>query len=185
MIGGLRALIAGAAGAGPLAACLHGDPCASGATCVSLEVDSFEIKTIDQLVVDVVYGEHHGNTTIGTAGDSMDLPFSFGLTLDLPDDPLIQVHLIAAAKLGGHVLGAGGDSTAVQQGHQTSSLVLIEPFTPCVEGELYCGLSLDILGEDSGALYRCTGGVPIFTMQCSNGCDPDTGAHGQCFGGAP
>lgn len=183
MIGGLRALAAGAA-AGALAACGHSDPCASGVSCVNLVIDSIRIQTIDQLELDVVYDGHHGTTTLGTAGDSFGLPIMVPLTLDVPGSPLIDVSLIVAGKLGGHVLGAGGDSTTVQRGSQTSTLVLIDPFTPCIEGELYCSLSLDLLGADSEVLYRCTGGVPIFSMRCSSGCNPYGGAHGQCAGSA-
>ena len=180
----LCALIAGAACAGSLAACAHPDACASGATCATLEIEAVGIRSIDQLELDVVYEGRHGNTTIGTAGTPMRLPLTVALRLDLPDSPLIHVSLIAAGKLGGQVLGAGGDTTVVQQGFDVTTLVVMEPFDPCVEGELYCGLSLGILGQDDAVLYRCTGGVPIFFMQCSGGCDLYQGSHGQCRGAA-
>lgn len=180
MSAGLRALIAGAA-AGSLAACLHPDPCASGATCVNVAIDSFSIKRIDQLELDVVYGGHHGTTTLGTVGDAFGLPVTIPITLDLPASPLIDVSVLVAGKLGGSVLGLGGESATVQQGNQATALILMEPYNGCAEGELYCGLSLAILGADDGALYRCTGGVPIFAMQCSSGCNPYGGSHGQCI----
>jgi hypothetical protein len=182
VIAGLRALIAGVA-AGSLAACQQPDPCGNGATCMNLVIDSLEVKRIDQLELDVVYGGHHGTTTLGTVGDAFGLPISIPLTLDLPASPLIDVRVIAAGKLGGTVLGLGGESATVQQGTQASALVLMEPFDPCVEGELYCGLNLNVLGADNEALYRCTGGVPIFSMRCSSGCNSSQGSHGQCVGG--
>lgn len=192
MIRTARARIAAVAGAGVLAACTGVElpppivdpaPCAGVATCVVLDVNSLVIKTIDQLELDVVYAGHHATVTTGTVGKTIDLPSSLPLRLDLPDPPLIQVDLIAAGKLGGSVLGLGASSTTVQQGHQATAGFLLEPAAPCVEGALYCGGTTSGASADVDALYRCTGGVPIFYARCSSGCTRFLQPDAVCFGG--
>lgn len=146
-----------------------------------LGVDSLVIQTIDQLELDVVYAGHHATITTGTVGKTIDLPSSLPLTLELPGPPLIQVDLIAAGKLGGSVLGLAADSITVQQGHQASARFFLEP-DPCVEGALYCGgTGIGVLA-DGKTLYRCTGGVPIFYVQCSSGCFPHFEPNAVCTG---
>lgn len=187
MIRAARARIAAVAGAGLLAACTQTDaptdPCADAATCVRLDVSSLVIKTIDQLELDVVYAGHHATTTTGTIGNPVDLPFSLALTLDLPDPPVIEVDLIAAGKLGGSAIGATADSTTVQQGQHAIGEVFLEPVDSCIEGALYCGGTGVAVVADGRTLYRCTGGVPIFYMQCSSGCFPHFEPNGVCVGG--
>jgi hypothetical protein len=184
MIRAQRALLAGAAVAGFLAACsnINMDPCAGAATCVSLDVDSLFVESIDQLELDVVYADLHATTTIGMAGTPVSLPLAIPLTLDLPKSPLIQIELVAAAKLRGALLGAGAASTTVQQGYHGALRIFVEPVDPCTEGAVYCGGTIGIL-RDGQTLYRCTGGVPIFYARCSSGCSPHFEAQGECFGG--
>jgi hypothetical protein len=174
-----RALLAGVA---LLAGCTTGsEPCAGVATCVRLDVDGLAVHTIDQLELDLVYAGHHATTTVGTAGDPMDLPFSIPLTLDLPDPPLIEIAAIAAGRLNGSVLALAAGTATVQQGHHTSLDLLLSAAHGCTEGELYCGGTIDVLG-DGESLYRCTRQVPIFYTRCSAGCFSHYSDHAVCVG---
>ncbi len=184
MICAQRVLVAGAAVVGLLGACGDADPCAGAATCVELDLESADLKTIDQLELDVVYAGLHATTTTGTTGNSVDLPLAIPLTLDVPGSPLIQVNLIAAGKLGGSVLGLGAGSTSVQQGFHTSMFILLEPASPCTEGALSCGDTIGILGAGS-TLYQCTDGVPIFYAPCSFSCSSISHPQAVCLGLGP
>jgi hypothetical protein len=187
-----RALVAGAVGAAALAACatpqdrndlgIPGgtDPCADVDTCVRLDVNSTVIQTIDQLELDLVYAGYHATTTTGTIGQPIDVPFSIPVRLNLPGSPLIDIAIVAAGKLGGQVLGAGAESTTVQQGHHALASIFLEPSLPCTEGGLYCGGSH--VAGDPRSIYRCTGGAPIYYFRCSSGCIAQTGEDAECIG---
>jgi hypothetical protein len=168
---------------GLLAACRDAGPsCVEATTCVRIDVDGLFVNEIDQLQLDVVYADRHATTTTGTVGTSIDLPLSIPLTLDLPGSPLIEIHIIAAGKLGGRVVGVDAGSTTVPRGnHEVISLLLVTSF-PCTEGALYCGGTTGLQAE-SESLYRCSGGVPIFYARCSRGCSPYFGEDAHCFGG--
>lgn len=192
MTPGWRALVAAALGSAALPACSlpddpgssglpdNFDPCAGAGTCVRLDIESTVIKTIDQVELDLVYDGHHATTTTGTVGQLVDLPVSIPLRLNLPSSPLINVAIVAAGKLAGNVLGAGADSTTVQQGHSALAVVFLEPSDPCTENGLYCGGSR--VAGDPEAIYRCTGSVPIFYFRCTSGCISHSGADAECIG---
>jgi len=172
----LRALLASAA---VLAGCsTDGDPCDGADTCVQLDVDGLEVRTIDQVELDLIYAGHHATTTVGTIGDAKDLPFSFPLRLDVPD-PLISISVIAAGRLNGTVLGLDAANTTVQQGHHESLRLLLGAAHGCTEGGLYCGGTDDVLA-DGRSLYRCTRQVPIFYMRCRGSCYPHYDDHALC-----
>jgi hypothetical protein len=178
------AAAAAAAVAGLLAACSDPIPdgCNGAATCVSVDIDSGVIQTIDQLELDVSYGALHSTTTIGMIGDNVSVPLTLPLTIDLPGNALIPIELVAAAKLGGAVIGTGTGSTTVQPSTHALLGVLLEAFHPCTEGALYCGGTFDLL-RDLQTLYRCTGGVPLFYARCSVGCTLHFQENGLCTGG--
>jgi hypothetical protein len=175
-----RALLASAA---VLAGCTtSSEPCAGVATCVRIDVDGLAVHTIDQLELDLIYADHHDTTTVGTIGDPMNLPFSIPLTLDLPGPPLIAISVIAAGRLNGSAIALDADSTTVQQGQHASLALFLSPAHPCNEGALYCGGTIDVLG-DGESLYRCTDQVPIFYTRCSTGCFPHYDDGAVCVGG--
>jgi hypothetical protein len=165
--------------AGLFAACggTDADRCAPGTTCVRLDVDGLTIEAIDQLELDLVYDDHHATITTGTNGTPVRLPISVPITLEL-SSPLIHLEVVAAGRLGGTVLGGGAASTSVQQGYQAALDIFLFPFDPCTEGELYCGGTFEI--EANHALYRCTGGVPIFYARCRLTCFDHLHAQGYC-----
>jgi hypothetical protein len=178
-----RALVAGPAVAVLLAACgtIGGpDPCGDATTCVRVDVDSFVVATIDQLELDVVYGDVHGTTTTGTAGVPIDLPLSTAIILAQPSTLLIQIDVVAGGKLGGTLLGADAASTTFQQGHRATLGIDLQPVKPCTEGAVYCGGS-DIVGQYS-TLYQCTRGFPIFYARCKSSCTSRVDEVGECFG---
>lgn len=179
-----RTLLAGPAAAAWLAACgtIGGeDPCGDATTCVRVDVDSFVLATIDQLELDVVYGDVHATTTTGAAGVPINLPSSTALILELPSSPLIQIDVVAGGKLGGALLGVDAGSTTVQQGHRATLSIDLQPVKPCTEGAVYCGGTGDIAGQ-YGALYQCTRGFPIFYAQCKSSCTSNRDEYGECFG---
>src|SRR5690348_3907460 len=156
------------------------DPCGDAATCVQIDVDSFRIETIDQLELDVVYGNVHSTTTTGARGTPLDLPVSTAILLDLPG-PLIQLRFVAAARLDGTVLGADFGAVTVQSGHRASTSVDLTTFEPCVEGAIYCG-GVGSFSADFATLYRCDHGVPLYYARCSSGCTRNGEPDGLCFG---
>jgi hypothetical protein len=167
--------------AAALAGCISTpDPCGDATTCVHLDVDSFLIRTIDQLELDLVYGHVHSTTTIGTKGTSIELPVSTALILDLPG-PLIDVSFVAAARLNGKVLGADAQSVSVQSGHQTTAFLHLESFEDCIEGEIYCG-GVGTFSADFETLYQCDHGVPLYYAKCPATCSEQGDPGGVCFG---
>jgi hypothetical protein len=173
--------VAAAAVAALLAACAGTDPCAGAATCMLLDVDAVGIDTIDQLELDVIYADHHGTVTTGVRGNPVSLPITVPVHIDLPGTPLIQIDILAAGRLDGHLLGADAVSTTVQQGHDESHLVLLTPVSPCTEGALYCGGFAGILAAIR-TLYRCTDGLPVFYARCSFACSPFLDEPAVCDG---
>jgi hypothetical protein len=156
------------------------DPCGDAQTCVTIDVDSFLIRTIDQLELDLVYGNVHTTTTTGTRGTSIDLPVSTALILDLPG-PLIEVTFIAAARLDGAVLGADAGQITVQSGHRSSTSIDLSPFGTCVESAIYCG-GVGVFTAEFETLYQCDHGVPLYYARCPSGCGPIAGPGGVCYG---
>lgn len=165
-----------------LAACGDDDPCANvEGTCIAVHVSSPMIEAIDQLELDVLYGEQHGTsaTQLG-GGGTVDLPLS--TTIALVIDAETHVGVVGAGKLAGNVLGTGAASTMVRPGTRTAmELVLAEPAV-CVAGAFYCGG--DKLAGDPQTLYQCNGGgVPLARGRCMHGCDVRPADDDVCLGG--
>lgn len=143
------------------------DPCDGVAgRCIALHVESTTVARIDQLELDVVYGDLHGTVTTGSG--AVDLPLATAIELASTSETL-AVGVVAAGKLGGNVLGAGAAQTSLPaNAHVELSLELAAPPT-CQAGAYYCGG--DKLPGDPGVLYQCNGGgVPLARGRCANGC---------------
>ncbi|HEY5951489.1 MAG TPA: hypothetical protein VIV40_38610, partial [Kofleriaceae bacterium] len=152
---------------GLLVACSEPDPCADIAgRCVALRVESATIERIDQLELDVLYGDRHGTAT--TSDGVVDLPLL--TAVDVPGTTTLSIGIVAAGKLAGSVLGTGaGQTTAAPDAHVELRLVLA-PAADCTAGAYYCGG--DKLAGDAQTLYQCNGGgVPLARGTCINGCN--------------
>ena len=153
-----------------LAACNgESDPCDGVASaCITVRVNSSTIDAIDQLELDVLYGDRHGTTaTQPDGGGTVELPIATKIVLEL--DAATVVGVVAAGKLAGNVLGTGAATTTVRAGERAMiELVLAEPAV-CVAGAFYCGG--DKLAGDPQTLYQCNGGgVPLARGRCAFGC---------------
>jgi len=157
------ALVASCAGGGD-------DPCAGAATCVRVDVVSQTVAAIDQLELDVVYGQRHATTTTqAPGGRSTPLPLATAIVLDVTDTPELAVGVVAAGKLGARVLGTGAASVVVAPGEHATIVLELSPIDACVAGSFYCGG--DRLAGDPQTLYQCNaGGVPIARGVCGAGC---------------
>jgi hypothetical protein len=153
-----------------LASCSEDDPCADVATCVRVDVVSQTIATIDQLELDVVYGDRHATTTTqAPGGRTTTLPLSTAIVLDLDGTAELAVGVVAAGKLGAGVLGTGAASTTIAPGEHATLVLELSPIEACVAGAFYCGG--DRLAGDPQTLYQCNaGGVPIARGVCIGGC---------------
>lgn len=158
------------------------DPCGGAPTCVVIHVDSSVIHTIDQLALDLVYNGIHGAAVTGVAGAAQSLPLTTAVILDVPGDPLIDLQLLAAGKLGGSVLGASARSLKIQPGNHESTFLELEPVDACTEGAVYCG-GIDDVFVDVESLYRCTGGFLQFYARCPHDCTRLGEPGAACFGG--
>jgi hypothetical protein len=172
-----------------VAACSDDDPCAGAATCVRIDVESAAapgapaIERIDQLELDVVYGDRHATTTTQAAGGrTTELPLATAIVLDVPGTTPVSVGIVAAGKLGASVLGTGAGSTTVAPGHRAAIAIGLSPVADCTAGAPYCGG--DRLAGDPATLYQCNaGGVPIARGVCRNGCLVRPGKDDTCSGG--
>jgi hypothetical protein len=178
------------AAAGGLAACtpprtpidITSDPCdAATSTCVLLQIEGQDVTAIDQLRLEITFGELHSTTTTGTVGTQVPLPTVTTLMIDLASPPTFDVGLLAVGKLNGVVVGEAYTSTTVFMGEHTSVFLDLKQVLPCTEGTLYCG-SINGLYAQLATLYRCVGGIPTYYARCPNSCytPPSTGAV--CFG---
>ena len=168
------------------AACSDDDPCAGAATCVRIDVESAaiaKIARIDQLELDVVYGDHHATTTTQAAGGrTTELPLATAIVLDLPGGDPVAVGVVAAGKLGASVLGTGAGSTMVAPRQHAAIAIALSPTADCNAGAFYCGG--DQLAGDPRTLYQCNaGGVPIARGACRDGCLVRPGKDDACHGG--
>jgi hypothetical protein len=167
------------------------DACASIAgTCLALRVASSTVDEIDQLELDILYGDRHATaTTRPDGGGVVPLPLTTAIELDLPDPGPLSVGVVAAGKLSGRVLGAGAASATLGAGDDGSVDIQLAPIEECTAGGLYCGG--DKLAGDPDTLYQCNaGGVPLARGVCAFGCtvrpaDDDTcrGGGGPCVEG--
>jgi hypothetical protein len=156
-------------------------------TCLRVEVASASgsagaapIAKIDQLELDVVYGDHHATTTTqAPGGRTTGLPLTTAIVFDLTDSGAVRVGVVAAGKLGASVLGTGAASTTVEPRHHAELQIELSPTVACNAGALYCGG--DRLAGDPDTLYQCNaGGVPIARGVCSAGCAVRPGKDDVC-----
>src|SRR4029079_4746626 len=78
------------AAAGGLTACTHtsipddtSDPCdAAAGTCALLHINGLNVPAIDQLQLEITFGEFHSTTTTGTLGTQVPLPTVTTLMID-------------------------------------------------------------------------------------------------------
>jgi hypothetical protein len=179
-----RAGLAAVALAGlALTGCSDDDPCTGAATCLRLDVASATVATIDQLELDIVYGDHHATTTTAAAGGhTTALPFATAIVLDVPGPELVTVGVVAAGKLGSRVLGTGAASATLAAGHHATIQLELAPLGDCNPAAFYCGG--DLLAGDPQTLYQCNaGGVPIARGPCTYGCLVRPGKDDVCRGG--
>ena len=167
-------------------ACSDDDPCTGAATCVRIDIAAAAvapIARIDQLELDVLYGDHHATvTTQAAGGHTTELPLATAILLDLPGGDPVPVGVVAAGKLGASVLGTGAASTTVAPHHHAAIAIELSPTADCNAGAFYCGG--DQLAGDPGTLYQCNaGGVPIARGVCSYGCVVHPGKDDVCRGG--
>lgn len=166
-----------------LAACGDDDPCAGADTCVRLDVRSASVAAIDQLELDVLYGDRHATTTTQAAGGATTaLPLATAIVLDGAGDAPIAVSVVAAGKLGAGVRGTGAAHATVAPHDHAALAIELAPIEACTAGALYCGG--DKLAGDPGVLYQCNaGGVPLARGRCANGCTTRPGKDDQCAAG--
>lgn len=165
-----------------LAACGDGNPCDDvDGTCITLRVSSDEIAAIDQLELDVLYGDTHGTQATQPAnGGAVDLPLSTTIALAITAES--PVGIVAAGKLGGAVLGTGAASTTIAPDTQASIELVLAPPAVCVAGAYYCGG--DKVAGDPETLYQCNGGgVPLARGRCTHGCEVRPTEDDVCLGG--
>lgn len=152
-----------------LAGCTDGDPCAGAATCVRVDVSSSTVARIDQLELDIVYGDRHATTTTQPdGGGTARLPLATAIVLDDVAAPT-RVGVVAAGKLGAGVQGTGAASLTIAPGDHAALAIELSPVERCEAGAFYCGG--DRLAGDPDTMYTCNaGGVPIARGVCAGGC---------------
>lgn len=173
------------AGAALLTACGDPDPCAEIAgACLVVEVTSSSVDRIDQLELDIVYGDHHATTTTQAEGGRVvALPLSTAIAIEVSTPGPLEVGVVAAGKLGGVVLGTGASSASLGLGAHDTIVIELAPIADCVAGGLYCGG--DKLAGDPDTLYQCNGGgVPLARGVCESGCIVRPTADDTCRGSA-
>ena len=175
--------------AGGLAACtprgtpiVDSDPCdVATSTCVTLEIEGVNVPAIDQLQLEITFGEFRSTTTTGTLGTEVPLPTTTTLMIDLPSTSTFDVGLLAIGKLNGLVVGEAYRSKTVYMGEHTSVFLDLQQLLPCTEGALYCS-SINGLYAQIGTLYRCVGGIPSYYAHCTNSCYSSTSTGAVCLG---
>jgi|GEM_PF-1939543 len=143
------------------------DVCAGRAdACIALRVDG-PIAVVDQLELDLLYGDVHATITAQRPGEPTQPPLVVPIELVLDEDT--HVGIVVAGKLGGNVLGTG--AAAIELGvveHRALSITLAAP-QACTAGTFYCGG--DKLAGDPQTLYQCNaGGVPLARGRCRVEC---------------
>jgi hypothetical protein len=163
-----------------LVAACGSDPCDDIAgRCITLRVDSATVDRIDQLELDVLYGDRHGTAT--TSDGVVELPLI--TSVELPGEGTIAVGVVAAGKLSGVVLGTGAGRLEIADSAHVDLEIELAPIADCQAGAYYCGG--DMLAGDANTLYQCNGGgVPLARGYCSHGCTVTPADDDQCDGGA-
>src|ERR1044071_1866781 len=113
-----------------LVACSDGDPCDGAATCLRIDIDSLTVERIDELQLDVVYGDLH-STTSPTAGESSQLPLSTAIILDLPSLSTVRVDVVAAGIVADTALGTGAASRMISEGEHAVLPIRLAPVENC------------------------------------------------------
>ena len=166
-----------------LAACGGDDgPCGGvDGACISVRVTSESIEAIDQLELDVLYGDRHGTTaTQPGGGGTVALPLVTSIELAVSSET--RVGIVAAGKLAGNVLGTGAATTTVQPDMRATIEIVLAVPAQCDAGAFYCGG--DMLAGDAQTLYQCNGGgVPLARGRCTFGCVVRPAADDLCDGG--
>jgi hypothetical protein len=168
-----------------VAACGDPDPCGEVAgTCLVVEVRSATVDRIDQLELDVVYGDYHGTTTTQAEGGRVvTLPLSTAIAIEVTTADALSVGVVAAGKLGGVVRGTGAASALLGVDAHDTIAIELAPIAECVAGGFYCGG--DKLAGDPDTLYQCNGGgVPLARGVCGSGCIVRPTADDTCRGSA-
>lgn len=163
-----------------LVACSDDQPCDGVASaCVVVGVSSAHFVAIDELELDISYGDFHETMSIGGASDGpTQLPVITAIEL-APDQPVI-VSVVGAGKLAGALLGVGFDETAPLLDNQRAMLALrLEPIGTCTAGGTYCG-NVYAPGSEVSR-YRCEPGrVPILVQRCAGTCTQIADGDARC-----
>jgi hypothetical protein len=148
-----------------LAACGN-DPCDGiDGRCIALRIESSAVDRIDDLELDVLYGDRHGNAT--TSDGVVELPIT--TAVELPGDGAIDVSIVAAGKLAGSVVGTGAGQTTLAANAHGELAIMLGPVEACDAGAFYCGEHK--VAGDPGVLYQCTAnGAPRARGRCVHGC---------------
>jgi hypothetical protein len=160
-----------------LASCSAGEPCDGvDGRCITLHVSSETIDRIDQLELDVLYGDRHGTATTDDGVVSLPLVTA----IELPGSGTIEVGVVAAGKRSGVMLGTGAEQTTVTT--RADLALELAPTGDCQAGAFYCGG--DMIAGDAETLYQCNGGgVPLARGRCLHGCTVNPAADDQCNAG--
>lgn len=176
---GLAAALAAAAAA---VACGEApDPCeGSTGTCLAVTVTQQGGGRIDQLELDILYGDLHDAVTTAAEG-AVELPVTTAIRLGVPSPGPEIAAIVVAAKLGGAVIGTGAASPELPPGGRASVEIALAPPEDCVAGSFYCGG--DRLAGDPGVLYVCNaGGVPFARGRCASECVVNVSNDDACRG---
>jgi hypothetical protein len=158
------------------------DPCGDvDGACVAVRVTSPTIEAIDQLELDVLYGDRHGTQATQPAnGGTVALPLETSVALAITAET--TVGIVAAGKLAGNVLVTGAATTSVRPDGRAAIELVLAPPADCVAGAFYCGG--DKLAGDPQTLYQCNGGgVPLARGRCAFGCVVRPTEDDVCDGG--
>lgn len=147
-------------------ACGESSPCDEVAdSCIALHVESATVDRIDQLELDILYGDRHDTATTSDGVVTLPLVTSIELATNNP----LDVGIVAAGKLAGVVRGTGAAQTSLAPGMHIELSIELAPLAECQAGAFYCGG--DKLAGDASTLYQCNGGgVPLARGKCLHGC---------------
>jgi hypothetical protein len=155
------------------------DPCELvDGRCLAVRVTSATVDRIDQLELDVLYGDYHDTITVQADGGLV-VSMPVVTAIEIPGEAPISIGVVAAGKLSGLVLGTGAASATLQVGTHGAIEIELADTQDCVAGGFYCGG--DKLAGDPDTLYECNGGgVPLARGRCEAGCLVRPGADDTC-----
>lgn len=159
------------------------DPCEDVDTtaCLTVRVTSASVDRIDQLELDILYGDVHATRTLQAEdGRVVSLPVVTSILYAGPAN--VEIGVVAAGKLSGVVLGTGAATATIGALSRGSIDIELADTQDCVAGSFYCGG--DKLAGDPDTLYQCNGGgVPLARGRCEFGCIVEPGDDDTCRGG--